>query len=131
MVNHIHTKALSDRNTCPLWGLCVVDLFLPVEGALDHQMEKVTWRRRIEVPYATWNRICRVTLRKTNYSGTFSRNTCTVGKRGHTTPTTTVEVTCFGERRKCIGLNQKTLCKYRKTQTNFLAKSLLLKLCVP
>ena len=53
MVNRIHTKALNVRNTGPLWGLCVVDLFLPVGGALDHQMEKVTWRRRIEVLDAT------------------------------------------------------------------------------
>ena len=53
MVNHIHTKALNVRNTCPLWGLCVVDLFLPVGGALDHQMEKVTWLWRIEVLDAT------------------------------------------------------------------------------
>ena len=30
-------------------GICVVELFLPVGGSVDHRMEKETWRWRIEV----------------------------------------------------------------------------------
>lgn len=29
------------QNTCPLGGICVVELFLPVGGAVDHQIEKM------------------------------------------------------------------------------------------
>ena len=46
--------------------------------------------------------ICRLTLRTTNYSEIFSRNTCTVGKGGHTTPTNTVEVTNVLEKEESV-----------------------------
>ena len=127
---HTHKSTELTLETLALCaGLWVVALFLPVGGSVANRMEKVTWCWGIEVRRFHLEQNLQVTLRKASYSETFSSDTCTVGKGDHTTPTNTVEVTDVSEKEESVlDQTRKPLCKYGKTQMNFLAESVLLKL---